>query len=223
MSLKIYIQNLQNLLSSSLDLIENLLGQGRTSQENLLFRLSPAHQSFWDKNQTCAVTLANNVSLPSWRSVSTSSTLLALQWLSKSVHLYNLIAGFLLSYIVLWKFWVICLDILALSLAALKIMHWTWYWAYSAALPLKCCPRIDCLCQWLDSRKSPHREDASFFGELWAVRDSPVLMETVSWHTWRQWQFLHPSVSCWSLRCGAQQWRLRFSFLEGLQSRGGER
>lgn len=94
-------------------------------------------------------------------------------------------------------------------------MHWTWYWAYSAALSLKRCPRIDRLCRWLKSRKSPHREDAAFFGELWAVKDSPVLMETVSWQSWGQWQFLHPSVSCWSLRLGAQQWRLRFSFWRG--------
>lgn len=122
--LRICLQNLSSNYSLYLigDLLSGSVLAPKDSQGNSIFVLSPSLLDGGElprqKSDLCCHTQipVRNAFVP---------LLLTLLWLSKSVHLYNCDSW--LSYIVLLKFWVMCLDILLLYLAALSFMCWMWY------------------------------------------------------------------------------------------------
>lgn len=162
-SLQIYTQNLFAKLKLQLQLVfdresfrQFYLGSEGLARETWHSGCLHRTSTFRDKNQTCAVTLANTFKECLHGEVPLLPTPCWLCCDLANQYIYViLLAGFLLNYIVLLKFWVICLDILSLYLAALKILDWTQYQAYSAALSLKCCPIINyCL---TSGRKAENR------------------------------------------------------------------
>ena len=204
--LKIYTQNLFGKCKLQLQLVfdresfrQFYLGSEGLARETLYSGCLHHTSTSRDKNQTCAVTLANTLK----ECLNGEVPLLATPcWLCCGLanqYIYIiLIAGFLLSYIVLLKFWVICLDILSLYLAALKIMAWTRYQAYSADLSLKCRPIIDCC--FTSGRKAENRPTMKILlssgssGQpgTWLSSSRQFLGRAVN-----SGSFSHPSLSCW--------------------------